>query len=248
MAKKKKTPLLKIVDFFGICNTYTIIALKSELSAFPFANTLGKLLNTSFALLPDFEYASHQFSAHYTVFYAELTRPDSVHCLLVENKAVIDQQQQFLSKTEQKWNLQTGFLFEEYLYVFNKNGLRCFDVEFSDVDYLLFLYAKKNRGKDATYQFSNRLDIFQAKDVSFLLEQQQTSNQEKIVVFLRDFLCKYEVNANRFSIKRKLNLLAPIQQIPSSNLHFSFPVRLENEGVADNLQVAEDYLELLRTE
>jgi len=144
MAKKKKAPLLKIPDFFGTYNTYRIFALQSKLSAFPFANQLGQAQYTTFTVLPDFEYASNNFSAHYTVFYAELSKQESIHCLLLENKSVIDQQQQFVSKTEKKWHLQTGFLFEEWLYIFNNQGLRCFDIALVDIDYLLLLFAKKN--------------------------------------------------------------------------------------------------------
>jgi hypothetical protein len=184
MAKKKKKPWLNSPDFFGICNTYRIFALKSNLSPFPFANQLGKILSATFSVLPDFEYASNRFSAHYTVFYAELSRQESIHGLLIENKAVIDQQQQFISKTEQKLQFQTGFLFEEWLYLFNNQELRCFEWELEDVDYLLLLYAKKDIEKDTFLHLSKHLDPCNAKDISFLLERHQTSAQEKIVAFL----------------------------------------------------------------
>jgi hypothetical protein len=245
MAKKKKTPFLNIPDFFGICNTYKIFALKSNLSAFAFANTLGKIQNTTFTILPDFEYATNHFSAHYAVFYAELSAQESIHCLLLENKSIIDQQQQFVAKTEQKWRVQTGFLFEEWLYLFNNQGLHCFELEWEDIDYLLLFFAKKDIDHDTYLHFTKNLAPFQVRDVSYLLERQQTAAQEKIVEFLRDFYCKYEVNANQFSRKRKTNLLAPVQQIPRQNLQFIIPARLENETLADNWQLADDYLALL---
>jgi len=248
LAKKKKNPLLKIPDFFGTYNTYRIFALQSELSAFPLANQLGKAQHTTFTVLPDLEYASNNFSAHYTVFYAELSQQHSMHALLLENKSVIDQQQQFILKTEKKWQLQTGFLFEEWLYLFNSHGLRCFDIPVPDIDYLLLLFAKKNIENEMFSQFLKNIIPFKAQDISYLLDREQTSMESKIVAFLRDFYCKYEVKANQFSRKRKTNLLAPVQQIPNQNLQFPIPIRLENDAIADNLQVADEYLALLREE
>jgi hypothetical protein len=53
------------------------------------------------------------------------------------------------------------------------------------------------------------------------------------------------VNATQFSRKRKANLLAPVKQIPNQNLQFQIPIRLENETVADNWQLADEYLSFL---
>jgi len=248
MAKKKKNQSIKIPDFFGTCNTYRIFALKSELSAFPFANELGKIHHTTFSVLPYFEYASKDYSAHYTVFYAELSKQESIHCLLLENKAIIDQQQQFISKIEKTLHFQTGFLFEEWLYIFNNQKLCCFNVELIDVDYLLLLYAKKEIENGMFSQFLTKIAPFKAQDISYFLTREQTSAQAKIVSFLRDFYCKYEIIANNFSRKRKANLLAPIQQIPIQNLQSPIPIRLENEAIADNLQLTNKYLYLLMSD
>jgi sulfur relay (sulfurtransferase) DsrC/TusE family protein len=248
MAKRRKTPSLNIHDFFGAYNTYRIFALKSELSTFPFVNQFGQAANLTFTLLADIEQSVKDFSAHYSVFYTELSQQKPIHCLLLENKAVIDQQQQFVSKTEKNLHFQTGFLFEEWLYIFNNQGLRCFDVEFPDIDYLLLIFAKKNVENETFKQFLKYFAPFNAQDISHLLENEQTSNGVKIVDFLRDFFCKYEVKANQFSLRRKMDLLSPIKQIQGKNLQFRIPALLENESLADNFQLSDEYLAFLTEE
>jgi len=197
--------------------------------------------------LPGFEYNSDRFSALFSVFYAEYSQQESIHCLLVENKAAISNQQElFISKAEEKLPFQTLSLFDEYLYLFNKQGFRCFDFDIEDIDYLLLLFARKEIENEVFLQFLKNILPFKAKDVSYLLKKEQTSGEAKIVSFLKDFYCKYEVRANQSSRKRKLELLSPVKQIPKQNLQFPIPVRLENDAVADNLQISEEHLALLR--
>jgi sulfur relay (sulfurtransferase) DsrC/TusE family protein len=249
MAKKKKAPLLNIPDFFGTYNTYRIFGLKSELSSFPFANQLGQTLHTTFTILTDFERCSNQFAAQFNIFYAEYSQNESIHCLLLENKALISNQKEiFVSKAEKKLSFQTLSLFDEYLYLFNNQEPRCFELSLGDMDYLLLLFAKKDVEMDIFSHFSRNLTPFKAQNITFLLEKQQTSAQEKIVTFLRDFYCKYEVRANQSSRKRKMDLLSSTQQLPNQNLQFPIPIRLENEMAADNLQLREEYLALLAGE
>jgi hypothetical protein len=249
MAKKKKKPSLNIQDFFGTYNTYRIFAMRSELSAFPFANQLGEAEHTTFTILPGFEYNSDKFSALFSVFYAEYSQQESIHCLLLENKAAIANQQEiFISKAEQKLSFQTLSLFEEYLYLFNKQGFRCFDFDLEDIDYLLLLFAKKDIENEMFMQFLKNIALFKAKDISYIIKREQTSIQMKIVSFLRDFYCKYEVKAHQFSRSKKMDLLAPVQQIPNQNLQFPIPVRLENESIADNFHLSNEYFYLLRDE
>jgi hypothetical protein len=246
MAKQKKQTF-NISDFFGTCNTYKIFALKSELPAFTFANQIGKTMQTSFSMLSNFEYNSDKYSAIFSVFYAIFSQQESIHCLLLENKAVISNQQQlFVSKAEQNLSFQTLSLFEEHLYLFNKQGLRCFDMALEDMDYLLLLFAKKEIDHEMFSQFFKSLEPFKAQDVSYLLKKEQTSSEAKIVGFLRDFYCKYEVKANQFSRRKERELLAPVKQIPAQNMQFPIPARLEYNAVADYLQISEEYLQLLK--
>ncbi|MCL2434585.1 MAG: hypothetical protein FWD09_00415 [Lentimicrobiaceae bacterium] len=243
--KPKKTPSLKIHDFFGTYNTYRIFALQSDLSAFPFANQLGQAEQITFTILPDFEHVSDQFSARFAVFYAEYFQKEPIHCLLLENKTLLNPEERIVSKTEKKLTFQTGFLFDEWLYLFNNQGLRFFDLEFANMDYLLLLFAKKNIENEMFSQFLTNISSFKIKDISYLLENEQTSVGAKMVSFLRDFYCKHEVKANIFSKRRNMALLAPVQQIPHQNLQFPIPIRLENDTIADNLYLTEEYLAFL---
>jgi len=248
MAKQKKSHSLFIHDFFGACNTYKIFALKSELSIFTFANKLGKMLHVTFTVLPDFEYVSDKLSAKFTVFYAEYLLQKSVHCLLLENRTATNQQELFSLKKEKKSHLVNYSLFEESLYLFNNNGLRCFESDFSDMDYLLLLFCKKNVENEMFSQFSSNITPLKAKDVSSMLDKKQTSAEGKTASFLRDFLCKYEVNANKFSRRKKMELLSSVKQIPIQNLQYRITIPLENHSLADNLQISDEYLALLAEE
>jgi hypothetical protein len=245
MAKKKKQEL-QIHDFFGNYNTYRIFALRSELPGFSFANKLGKTFDVSFTVLPDFDYASNKLSAQFAVFYAEFTQQESIHCLLLENKTETNQQELFDSKTVKNSHLLNYSLFEESLYLFNNNGYSCFQSNFADMDYLLLLFAKKNIDKNIFSQFLKNTTPFKPEDVTYIIEREQTSAEKKNASLLRDFLCKYEVNANLFSRRKKMELLAPVKQIPKQNLQFPIPIPLENDSLADILQLSEVHLALLR--
>ena len=248
MANKKKKSL-NIPDFFGTYNTHRIFAIQSELSVFPFANQLGQAQLTSFTVLPGFEYNSDRYYAIFSVFYAEYSHQESVHCLLLENKAAISNQHEiFVSKTEQKLSFQTLSLFDEYLYLFNKQGFRCFDFGLEDIDYLLLIFAKKEIDNEMFIQFLKNMESLKAKDISYILKKEQTSAEAKMVAFLKDFYCKYEVKASQLSTKRKMDLLAPVQKIPNQNLQFPIPVRLENDLLADNFQLSNEYFQFLKEE
>jgi hypothetical protein len=248
MAKAKKNQSVNMAQFFGMCNTHRIFALQSELSAFPFANQLGKAENTTFTILHDFDYHSNQYSAFFSVFYAEYSQQESIHCLLLQNKAAINNQNElFVSKAEKNLRFQTLSLFDEYLYLFNKQGLHCFDAPIENIDYLLLLFAKKDIENDMFSQFIKNVSPFNAKDVTYLLEKEQTSSEAKISTFFKDFYCKYEVKANMLSKNRAAALLAPVQQIPKENQPSNL-ARLENEALAGNVQLSEEYVRFLKEE
>jgi len=249
MAKQIKKSSFKIPDFFGTCNSYRIFALQSDYSAFPFANHLGHSLHTTFRVLPDFEYLSNQYNASFTVFYAQVNQEEAIHCLLLENKTTnFNQKNLFISKTEKKLPFQTLFLFDESLYLFNNEGLRCFDLEFANMDYLLLLFSNNNIENKMFTQFLNHIAPFMAQDVSFLLEREQTSAEARIVSFLRDFYCKYEVKANQFSRRKERDYLSSVKQIPNQNLQYPIPILLENDAINDNLQLSNEYVKFLEEE
>jgi len=245
MAKKKKSLSFHITDFFGFYNIYKIFALQSDSAAFSFANKLGHALSVSFTVLRDLEYVSNRISANFTVFYAEYAQKESIHCLLLENKTDTNQQELFDLKTGKNPHLLNYSLFAEPLYLFNNYGLRCLEIPLADIDYLLLLFAKKDIENEMFLQLMRDITPFKAKEISYLLEKKQTASQAKVAEFLKDFYCKYEVKANQFSRKRKMDLLAPVKQIPKQNLQFPIPVILENETAADNLQLSEEYVKFL---
>jgi hypothetical protein len=247
MAKKNKNQLF-IHDFFGAYNTYRIFALHSELSAFPFANQLGKAENVTFTVLHDFVCASDSLCGSFTVFYAEFFQQETIHCLLLENKSKLDSEKLFISKAEKKLSFQTGFLFDEWLYLFNSQGLRCYDLDLLDADYLLLLFAKKSMDNEMFSLFLKNISPFHAQDISYVLDRKRTAAEIKTVDFFRSFYCNYEVQANRFSHKRKVDLLAPTKQIPNRNLLFPLPVRFDNDALPDYVQLPEEYLKLLQDE
>jgi len=248
MAKRKKKQELHIHDFFGNCNTYKIFALHSEMPVFNFANQLGKTLNVTFTLLPDFHYISDKLAARFAVFFAEYAQQESIHCLLLENKTETNQQILFSSKAVKNSHLLNYSLFEESLYLFNNKGYSCFESKFEDKEYLLLLYAKKNIEKELFSQFLLNIACFKPMDVSYLLDREQTSTDARNAAFLRDFFCKYEVNANLLSRRKKMELLGPVKQIPKQSLRFPIPITLENNSLADNLQLSEESLALLSEE
>jgi hypothetical protein len=245
MAKRRKQTSLDIHDFFGAYNTYHVFALKSELPVFPFVNKVKQTTHLSFSFLSDIERVVDNFSARFSVFSAELAHQEPIHFLLLENRAVVDQQMQFKSKAEKKLPFQTGFLFEEKLSIFNNYGYSSFSITQPDIDYLLIVYAKKGIENEVFNQTMSRFTPFSVKNISYLLERSQTSLEVAIRKFLRDFIYAHEVKANQFSRRKKLDMLGPVRQIPVQNLQFRIPATLENESLPENVQIPEKYLELL---
>jgi hypothetical protein len=95
-------------------------------------------------------------------------------------------------------------------------------------------------------QFLSNISPFNGQDISYVLDRKRTKSETKVANFFRDFYCKYEVKANQFSRRRKVDLLAPTKHIPNQNLMFPVPVRFENDALHDYVQLPEEYLELLR--
>jgi len=245
MAKRRQPSSLDIKDFFGEYNSYQVFALKSELPVFQFVNKVKQTAHLTFSLLSEIERVVDIFSARFSVFCAELPQQEPIHFLLLENRAVVDQQMQLKSKAEKKLPFQTGFLFEEKLSIFNNYGYSSFGISQPDIDYLLIVYAKKGIENEVLNQTLSRFYPFAVNDVSYLLERSQTSLEVAIREFLRDFICVHEVKANKFSRRKKSDLLGPVRQIPVQNLQFPVPATLENESLPENVEIPEKYLELL---
>jgi hypothetical protein len=248
MAKSRKIHSIAIHDFFWAYNTYRVFALKSDLSVYNFANKLSKTLQVPFTALSDFDFFSDKLSAQFAVFYAEYTQKEPIHCFLLENKTETNQQELFDSKTAKNSNLINYSLFKEPLYLFNNIRNYCLKLDFSDMDFILLLFSKKDSENEPFSQFLKNIAPFNVIDASYLLHRKRTSVDRKNVDILEDFFCKYEVSANQFLKRRKMDLLAPVKQIPNINLQYPIPVLLEHDSISDNLQLSDEYLALLREE
>ena len=245
---KQQLHNVQIGDFFGVYSTYRVFALKSTKPALNFADNLSKTLNVAFTALPDFHYEADNLSACFTVFYAEFKQKESIHCLLLENKTETNQQELFSLKLEKNSRLLNYSLFAEPLYLFNANkktGYRCFKSKCKDVDYLLFIFAKKDIDSELFSQFLKKITPFKAEEVPYLLKQKQLLVEGKRISLLVDFLGRYEVIANELTKRKKLDILGPVKQIPKQNLESSITISLSSDPLTDNMQLPEEYLALL---
>jgi hypothetical protein len=237
----------EIKDFFGTKNDYNIFAVKSNLSLFPFTSNFEKITSTNFFYLTTIEADPSNNKAKFNVMYSLIFKEENTHCYIIENKTT-----QFANKeviqasVEKKLSFQTLALFDDTLYLFNKEGLAIYKSFFAYYDYLILIHNEKN--KDISSFVNTLFDQKNLKpiDVSTLLNSNNKKQDKPIEVFLQKTFCTLEVFTVQFHHNQTLAKIGPIYKIPDENIVNPLKIYIDpNITEKRTLNFNSDYLRLL---
>lgn len=226
---KDKTKLHKeIKDFFGTKNEYSIFAVKSNLSLFPFTSNFEKITSTQFYYLTTIEADPTNYKGQFNVMYSLIFKEENTHCYIIENKTTHYANKEIIqASVEKKLSFQTLALFDDTLYLFNKEGLAIFKSFFAYYDYLILVHNQKNK------DISNLLNaLFEQKqlkpiDISPLLSAKNNKQDKTIELFLQNTFCSLEVSTLEFHHKQTISKIGSIFKIPDENIVTPLKIPIE---------------------
>lgn len=245
--KNKPVHHKEIKDFFGTKNEYSIFAVKSNLSLFPFTSNFEKITSTNFYYLTTIEADPISNKAQFNVMYSLIFKEENTHCYIIENKTTQYANKEVIqASVEKKLSFQTLALFDDTLYLFNKEGLSIFKSNFAYYDYLILIHNQKN--KDISFLVDSLFEQKNLKpiDISSLLTSKNPKQDKPIELFLQHTFCSLEVSTLDFQHHQTLSKIGSIFKIPDENIVNPLKVLIEEE-ITDKLTLNfnPDYLRLL---
>lgn len=207
---------------FGENYAYHIVALKSNYSFFRFAFSMGEELENPFTYLTTITEKNEEHEGYFRVAVASSNQEDNLCYYLIENKTYNYNGCTFIKSNKEKGcTFQTLSLFEEMLYLINKNGLSIYRGEIADYDYLLFAVFN-NESESQITEFKEKIHTLtklKAIDCSSLI--MHTKGKKKEISTrncLRDLFYQLEIYTQNFIQQRIINILAPRVNIPKENI------------------------------
>lgn len=248
--KEKIKHYKEIKDFFGSKNEYKIFALKSNLSLFPFTSHFEKITTTNFFYLTNIIADPGNNQAQFNVMYSLVSKEDNTHCYIIENKTSQYANKEVIqASVEKKLSFQTLALFDDTLYLFNKEGLTIYKSYFAYYDYLVLIHNQ--RDKDISFLVNTLFEQKNLKpiDISTLLITNNKKQDKPIEDFLIKTFCTLEVSTQKFQHKQTLSKIGPIFKIPEENIVNPLKLQIESQ-ITENLtfNFNSDYLRLLTTD
>ncbi len=248
MKDKKKNS--EIYEAFGSLKQYKVYAIKASQQLIPFTASFDRIISGKFCYLTDFVAAPNQFSAHFPVMYALLSKEENIHCCIMENKTTSYSDQVSLTSNKEK-NLpfQTISLFEDVLYLFNKDGFKIFKANLNYYDFLIFIFADKEKYLESYINPIFEYEPYKAIDISYLLNQKEGKENKNIFEFLKNCFCQLEVNISSYQYSKLSKQLGKNNKIPKENI--LFPLKLDiNDEIINKLtqNVNDEYLRFLTQE
>lgn len=248
--KDKKPNSIPVEEAFGTIKKYQVFAVKSNQNLIPFVVLFEKMIQSRFTFLTDFEVSPSKHAAHFNVMYALLSKEDQIHCCIMENKTTNYSNDATISSNKEK-NLpfQTLSLFDDILYLFNNEGYKIFKADLRDYDYLIFIFADKEKIITPYINMFQSYQPFQTIDLSYLLEPSAKKEQKIRQQFLQNCFIRFEIKMTQFNKQRLLSRLGSQNKIPKENLQYSYKIEID-ETITDNLtqNVNDDYLKFLTHE
>ncbi|HPE39502.1 MAG TPA: hypothetical protein PLI77_00260 [Bacteroidales bacterium] len=248
--KDRKPTTIPVEEAFGTIKKYQVFAVKSNQNLIPFVVSFEKMIQSSFTFLTDFEVNPNQHAAHFNVMYALLSKEDQIHCCIMENKTTNYSSDTSISSNKEK-NLpfQTLSLFDDMLYLINSEGFKIFKADVKDYDYLIFIFADKEKIITPYINVFQSYQPFRTIDISYLLEPSAKKEHKNGKLFLQNCFCNFEIKITKFNKQKLLTRLGPQNKIPKENLQYSYKIEID-ETITDNLtqNVNDDYLKFLTHE
>jgi len=247
---KNKNTYIDVLDVFGSIKQYKLFAVKSSQNLIPFTASFDRIVSGKFNYLTDFVAAPNQFSAHFSVMYALLSKEENIHCCIMENKTTsYSDQVSVTSNKEKNLPFQTISLFEDVLYLFNKDGFKIFKTNLNYYDFLIFIFADKEKYLESYINPIFEYEPFKAIDISYLLDQKEGKEKKNIFEFLNNCFCQLEIKISSYQYSKLSMQLGKNNKIPKENI--LFPLKLDiSDEITNKLtqNVNDDYLKFLTQE
>jgi hypothetical protein len=222
--------------------------LKSQLDLIPFTASFEKIIHQQFSYLYDYTVNPEKFNAHFNVMYSLFSR--DIHCCMIENKTLHYNDEETLSSNkEKKLPFQTLSLFQDVLYLINKNGFSIFKAEVKDYDYLIFIFTEKEKGIDHYTDLFLDNSTLKTIDLSYLVEK-DTPNLNKIIFqFLKTTFADFELKITEFHQNKLNQLLGEKNRINNENFFVPLKAFIGHDITQKLTQdVNDDYIKILTQE
>ena len=235
-------------EAFGSLKKYQLFALKSPLDLIPFTASFEKLIHQPFSFLFSYLVNPERFNAQYNVMYSLF--PKDIHCCIMENKTVIYNDEESLSSNkEKKLPFQTLSLFEDILYLFNKNGFTILKTDIKDYDYLCLIVADKEKTTEHYTQFFVENPIYKTVDLSYLMDKDNPGFNKTNFQFLIKTFSDFQVQISEFHHNKLNQLLGEKNRILNENFYLPLKVFIESDITQKLTQdVNDDYIQILTQE
>ncbi|MEG1555829.1 MAG: hypothetical protein RR356_03800 [Bacteroidales bacterium] len=215
---KKKPQRHNLKGFFGNTKDYYVFAVKSDLPLFSLALHLCRYFGCEFSYLGELESFENEYDTHFKMVYSKASEMDDIHFTILENKTTLFHHSAYpKSKNERNLNFHTLSLFDEYLYIFNAQGIYLHSWQYVDYDYVFLIYTEKGRNIDDFLSKLLQYEKFKSKEATDLLEIAKDGNSKR-VYFLQDLFCMVEIKISEFYKKKQNDLLSLRKEIPTANL------------------------------
>lgn len=247
---KDKKVNIDVQNSFGSIKQYKVFAVKSSQNLIPFTATFNRIVSGHFSYLTDLIVTPDTYSAHFNVMYALLSKEESIHCCIMENKTTTYSDQASLTSNKEK-NLpfQTISMFEDVLYLFNKEGYKVFKANLNYYDFLIFVYADKEKILEPYLDPIFKYTPFKTVDLSYLLNPVGGKETKNIFEFLKDCFYKLEINITNYQYSKLSKQLGNNNKIPKENILFPLKLDIDDEITNKLTQnVNDDYLRFLTQE
>jgi hypothetical protein len=235
-------------EVFGSLKKYKLYALKSIRDLIPFTASFEQIIHHQFYFLTNFIVNPEKYDAHYIVMYAMLSR--DVHCCIMENKSVVyNNSESLTSNKEKKLPFQTLSLFEDILYLFNKDGFTIYKADMKDYDYLLFIFADKEKVINHYVEPFENNHLLKTVDLSYLVEKDADKKNNPQFQFLKNTFSNFEVLISKFHQNQLNQILGEKNKILNQNFIVPLKVAIDRE-ITQNLtqNVNDEYIRFLTQE
>ena len=168
----------------------------------------------------------------------------------MENKTTsYSDQVSVTSNKEKNLPFQTISLFEDVLYLFNKDGFKIFKTNLNYYDFLIFVFADKEKYLESYINPIFEYEPFKAIDISYLLDQKEGKEKKNIFEFLNNCFCQLEIKISSYQYSKLSMQLGKNNKIPKENI--LFPLKLDiSDEITNKLtqNVNDEYLKFLTQE
>lgn len=212
---KPKHYTMDMLSCFGQSKHHGLFLLRSDKVLIQTALVLGGVFQHPFSFIGGVCLSENEPESAYPLYLATMLMGLDVSLVLMPNKTTVPAQDLY-----DEANPLLGLaLFDEYYYLFNKQGRKRFSCEHVDYDYLLLLYSDKNLDvNQEVFQMLGSVKQIKAVDASSFLVKDGGKKAGNIrVEFLQRLFLEVDVIRTSWQEEQIRKKLCNVTSIPNEN-------------------------------